>query len=675
MPTINQLSAVDQINDGDQFPLYSPNAGDARKASFTTVKESLAGDFASLADLAAQTGAGLVGTSDGTTVQQALDSKPTATLDMDGTLAANSDGRVASQKATKTYVDAYKSAVAASSGSSLVGHIATGTGAVARTVQGKLRDVVSVKDFGAVGDGVTDDTAAIQAAINAAAGRVVHFPSGTYVVTSTLSYKTATTQGIFSPGIRLVGDGMLKTIFDNRVANAPMIDIDSLNHGGSYEASMASVLREFTIKTTTSPANSTGIRVLNGYQIQIDHLFIKGMTAHGIELKNGLFVDDGWNMIAITNCWIEDCAGWGIKADGSSGRNEGSYTYLREVFFNRNGTASASTPPPSGGMIWKGQVLVIESSGWANGTENVGLFIKGDSGLGQTVDLRNTTWENCKKRGLYVTGVSVLKGRNLQFYNNNDFIATNQCEFDGSTYLIRAVDIDGVTIRATSANNALTAFKISGANADLNTCRVRNVVWENFDFAGQTRFAGWQFDTIQQECHLVVPSTVEILYRPKTVDGSGRATPVRLAGPNNQGGVGVASTSGEWVERQIPSTGVFLNPATLPLVAGTRYYIYLYDDAAVLKLEPSTTVPVADTASGYMVKTGDATRYYVGSIVGGGVNGTVATSGTGWVNPTLISGTQTGAPAYIWTDATGTLRIKTAPPASDTDGTIVGTQV
>jgi hypothetical protein len=65
-----------------------------------------------------------------------------------------------------------------STGSSLVGFLQSGTGAVSRTVQAKERDFVSVKDFGAVGDGTTDDTVAIQAAINS--GYSLVFPAGTY---------------------------------------------------------------------------------------------------------------------------------------------------------------------------------------------------------------------------------------------------------------------------------------------------------------------------------------------------------------------------------------------------------------------------------------------------------------------------------------------------------------
>jgi hypothetical protein len=56
----------------------------------------------------------------------------------------------------------------------------------ARNLDDRFADVVNVKDFGAVGDGVTDDTAAIQAAITAANGGTVFFPKGNYLTSATL---------------------------------------------------------------------------------------------------------------------------------------------------------------------------------------------------------------------------------------------------------------------------------------------------------------------------------------------------------------------------------------------------------------------------------------------------------------------------------------------------------
>lgn len=67
-----------------------------------------------------------------------------------------------------------------------------GTGAVTatgsttgRTLTDRFADVVNVKDFGAVGDGVTDDTAAIQAAVNT--NKTVYFPEGTYKTNTTIT--------------------------------------------------------------------------------------------------------------------------------------------------------------------------------------------------------------------------------------------------------------------------------------------------------------------------------------------------------------------------------------------------------------------------------------------------------------------------------------------------------
>ena len=56
----------------------------------------------------------------------------------------------------------------------------------ARTQTAKNSDIISVKDFGAVGDGSADDTAAFNAAKNS--GRLVYIPDGTYKLNHNILY-------------------------------------------------------------------------------------------------------------------------------------------------------------------------------------------------------------------------------------------------------------------------------------------------------------------------------------------------------------------------------------------------------------------------------------------------------------------------------------------------------
>lgn len=74
----------------------------------------------------------------------------------------------------------------------------TPTGAVNRSIYEKLKEFISVLDFGATGDGTTDDTTAIQAAIDGVPiGSVLYFPAGAYLITEISVIKN----------ISLIGEG------------------------------------------------------------------------------------------------------------------------------------------------------------------------------------------------------------------------------------------------------------------------------------------------------------------------------------------------------------------------------------------------------------------------------------------------------------------------------------
>lgn len=181
---------------------------------------------------------------------------------------------------------------------SAVGYTANFTGATGQTVQTKLEQYVSVKDFGAVGDGVADDTAAIQAAVNASTS--VFIPVGTYMVSSTISIPNNTT--VYGAGFNSILKKTTETvdaIFDNT---------DKGGTGGNI------ILRDFKIdgsRTTTGfTPSKDAIYLSYALQCIIENLLV-------INCKNdGIIIEYGANNV-IKNCIVSNCTKQGIYLSGT----------------------------------------------------------------------------------------------------------------------------------------------------------------------------------------------------------------------------------------------------------------------------------------------------------------------------------------------------------------------
>jgi hypothetical protein len=174
----------------------------------------------------------------GTTTPQTTYTDATGTIAHSNPIILNASGRVSTGEIWLTAGNSYKFVLTTSTDVTIatwdnitgingtgiasnavnVQYDPAGLGAVATTVQAKLRETVSVKDFGAIGDGVTDDTAAIQAAITASAR--VYIPAGTYKITTPVIASYAKKQ---SPII--FGDGPGATILKPTVAATHALQI------------------------------------------------------------------------------------------------------------------------------------------------------------------------------------------------------------------------------------------------------------------------------------------------------------------------------------------------------------------------------------------------------------------------------------------------------------------
>lgn len=136
---------------------------------------------------------------------------------------------------------------------------------IPRLISDGLGDYVSVKDFGATGDGVTDDTIALQLAINTAKSQnigLIFFPSGTYKISDSL-----TVGGSFGlKGIELFGENATIT----QTADAPALIIDGTNPSPAPEYRVRAKITGFLFSGPgVDHTLSVGVQCQNGANIEV----------------------------------------------------------------------------------------------------------------------------------------------------------------------------------------------------------------------------------------------------------------------------------------------------------------------------------------------------------------------------------------------------------------------
>lgn len=209
-------------------------------------------------------------------------------------------------------VHAYNNFSVADIQSSAVSYAAAGTGAVATTVQAKLRESVSVKDFGAVGDGTTDDTVAIQNAFNSLTyGGTVNFENsktymidGSYLPIQTLFGGVKPTSGTIIEG----NNATLKVITSSAIGYCVLnlnainnIVVNNLNIQGDVGRHVG-VTGEF----------GHGLMVMGCDNIVLNNLFITLCWGDAVLFSEYAHINGNTN-VDVSNCEFVDCRRQGVS--------------------------------------------------------------------------------------------------------------------------------------------------------------------------------------------------------------------------------------------------------------------------------------------------------------------------------------------------------------------------
>jgi hypothetical protein len=269
-----------------------------------------------------------------------------------------------------------------------------GSGAVARPVQERLRDTISVKDFGAVGNGVADDTEAIQRAINFAStiatigtvyndtGVTVYLPPGRYRITETLT--------ITSHAVGLSGSSPRGSVI---VADATGMTALKLGIAGTSRYFMHVRDLGFTVSSSyVNDTSSIGIQMLDAVRAYITRVTVNDFGT-GIEgqrvtlcMFNHVFID------ANTRASVQGLYGIRITGNPTTGGG-GSGCHLSDIEVRSTGNDATGTE----GWIACLQVesadgLYVQNSHFVDG--DYGLRVQPNGTAGRNI-IDSLLFSNC----------------------------------------------------------------------------------------------------------------------------------------------------------------------------------------------------------------------------------------------------------------------------------------
>ena len=317
----------------------------------------------------------------------------------------------------------------------------SGTGATARTVDSKLKDVVSAKDFGAVGDGATDDTAAIQAALSTTA-KVVQLGQGsTYLVTAALASSVSDRV--------IVGDGSTITTNGSILAANAVLTL-------SGARSKALNLRLTGIAGTTL---CSAIQLTSGDSCEVSGCHISDFTNGA-----GIVATSSATKHVIANNHLNNC-----NPVSFGGLQYGSiHCNADKTLISGNRIANADL---TGISTFAGKYLTIKSNyieGKSGSATAGGILLDGYT-VGCVID--SNTINGCKVEGIQIAGS--VSGYGAQ---SRDHIISNNCileaEYSGIT--LYGADADAVVNVNITGNQIKSLFTIN-RGIELNRCSGVNI--------------------------------------------------------------------------------------------------------------------------------------------------------------------------------------------------------